>query len=173
MTTPTVSFWPVTGGDRTPGKPMTEIVHKKRGRKSGRELVQEVGLALKNLQEFELLEESPLGRLPAVRHLAESTYHESYFATAFALRALLLEGMRALIQDFSEMPNYRRELRFLSAFVQGESVAAISRDLGLSREHVARTIQPKAFGLVATVFLALANKDGVNGAVRQPERTRH
>jgi hypothetical protein len=43
--------------------------------------------------------------------------------------------------------------KVIQDFVQGHSVTQISRDLGLSREHVARSIQPRALGLVAFAFL--------------------
>ena len=46
------------------------------------------------------------------------------------------------------------------------SVAEISRSLGLCREHVTRSIQPKAMGLVARVFLPRAN-DGRSNTITE------
>jgi hypothetical protein len=139
-------------------KPTKITTPKKRGRKSGEEVLQQVALALKNIQELELLEESPLVRLPAVRRLAETKYRRAMFPAAFALRLILLESVNQMVDDLGEMSNYQRELGFLQGFIRGMSVAEISRGLGLSREHVARTIQPRALNLVARVFLARANE---------------
>ena len=65
-----------------------------------------------------------------------------------------------VVQDFEDFPGYQREVKFLKAYVNGHSVAGISRSLGLCREHVARSIQPRAIRLVAKVFLARANDNG-------------
>ena len=142
---------------------MRKLAPKKRGRKSGQELIQSVASALKNLQEVELLERSSLGQLPAVRQLAETEYRQSPFATALALRRLLLQAVRAVIQELGEMQRYRREIKFLQKYIEGDSVAEISRGLALSREHVSRTVQPRALGLVAKVFLARASRSEMNG----------
>jgi hypothetical protein len=144
--------------DKSMDKPTRKAPQKKRGRKSEEEVLQQVASAVKNLQELEFLEDSPLVRLPAVRRLAETTYLRTMFPAAFALRLILLESVNQMVDDLGEMPNYQRELGFLQGFIRGKSVAEISRGLGLSREHVARTIQPRALNLVARVFLARANE---------------
>lgn len=143
--------------------PLTKekAVEPKRGRKSSQEVRRQVILALKNLQELGLLEESPLVRLPGVRRLAEREYHSAIFPSAFALRSLLMDTANAVTGDLAKIPNYHREVTFIQAFVQGDSVADISRRLSLSREHVARTVQPRALNLVARVFLEkAASNDG-------------
>ena len=126
---------------------MRKVAQKKRGRKSGQEVIRNVGSALKNLREVEFLEQSSLGRLPAVRQLAETKYRQASFATVSALRRLLLQAVRAVKQELGEMPRYKREIEFLEKYIAGDSVAEISRGLGLSREHVSRTVQPRALGL--------------------------
>ena len=136
---------------------MQKIAPTKRGRKSGQEIQEQVILALKNLQELGLLEESPLGRLPAVRQLAETEYKLSIFPTGFALRSSLLEAVNVVMKQFGEIPGYQREVRFIERFAEGASVTEISRELDLSREHVARTVQPKALRLVTKTFLNRTN----------------
>ena len=140
-----------------------KVAQEKRGRKSGQEVIRNVGSALKNLQEVEFLEQSSLGRLPAVRQLAETKYRQASFATALALRQLLLQAVRAVMQELGEIPRYQREIEFLQRYIAGDSVAEISRGLGLCREHVSRTIRPRALGLVAKVFLAKASRSEMNG----------
>lgn len=137
---------------------MKKVAQKKRGRKSGQEEIRNVGSALKNLQEVEFLEQSSLGRLPAVRQLAETEYRQASFPTALALRRLLLQAVRDVMRELGEMQRYQREIKFLQKYIAGESVAKISRGLGLSREHVSRTVRPRALGLVARVFLARASR---------------
>ena len=141
---------------------MRKVTQRKRGRKSGQEVIRNVGSALKNLQEVEFLERSPLGRLPAVRHLAQTEYRQSSFPTALALRRLLLQAARAVMQELGEVPRYQRDLEFLQKYIAGDSVAEISRGLAPSREHVFRTVQPRVLGLVAKVFLAKASRSEVN-----------
>jgi len=150
-------------------KPTKITTQKKRGRKSGDEVLQQVASAMKNLQELEILEDSPLVRLPAVRWLAQTKYLRVMFPSAFALRLMLLESVNQMLSDLADMPNYQRELRFLHGFIQGRSVAEISRELSLSREHVARTVQPRALKLVAKVFLIRASDNPMDAPAKEPE----
>lgn len=145
-----------------------EIQPKKRGRKSGVEIRHQVALALKHVQDLEYLDDSPLARLPAVRELAEGRFQEAALPTGFALRVLLIDSAKVVSRDFGDMSRYQREIKFLKAYVNGRSVAEISRDLGLSREHVTRTIQPRVIGLVSRVFLARAGNDGTIGTTSRP-----
>jgi hypothetical protein len=142
---------------------------KKRGRKSGDEIREQVVWAIKNFQELERLEDSPLVHLPAVRRLAQTKYRRAMFPAAFALRLILLESVKQMVGDLADMPNYQRELRLLQRFIRGRSVAEISRELSLSREHVARTIQPRALNLVAKVFLIRANENPMDAPAKEPE----
>jgi DNA-binding NarL/FixJ family response regulator len=142
-------------------------VERKRGRKSSDEISHQVVEALKNLQELERLENSPLVQLRAVRQLAETNFRSSLFPGAFALRSMLLETTNALIDDLAEIPGYQRELRFLQLVIQGQTVTEISRGLGLSREHVARTVQPRAMRLMAKMFVSRANAGHTNERIEK------
>ena len=145
-----------------------DIHWKKRGRKSGEELTQRVALALKHVQELEYLDESTLASLPAVQRLAKEQYRDGVVPTGFALRVLLMESANIVIRDLKKLPGYQREIKFLKAYLDCQSVAEISRSLGLCREHVARSIQPRAINMVARVFLARAS-DGRSDGI--PEET--
>ena len=76
-----------------PGKQSTP---RKRGRKSGEEIVQHVAYALKHMQELERLEENPLGKLGLVRELGVSEYRRTIFPVGFALRRLLSDAVDAV-----------------------------------------------------------------------------
>lgn len=134
----------------------TEVIRKRRGRKSTNELLQEVVSAVKNLQQLDELEESPLGRLAAVRNQAEGAYRQASFPTALAIRSLVYEAADSLGHDLQDIPRYAREMRFLRAYLDGDNVTNISRTLQLTREHVARTVQPRALDLLARAFMARA-----------------
>lgn len=145
---------------------MTNLAKKstprKRGRRSGEEIVRQVADALKHMQELERLEESPLGKLGPVRELADKEHRHTIFPVGFALRSLLSHAVDAVLQDLEQIPNYARERRFLEGIIQGESVSEISRSIGLSREHVSRTIQPKALALVARAFIIRLGRTGLS-----------
>ena len=133
---------------------------RKRGRKSEEEIVRQVAHALKHMGDLEFLQESSLGKLSSVRELAVSEYRRTIFPLGFALRCLLSDAVDAVLYDLAQMPNYDRERKFLQGIVRGESVSEISRKLGLSREHVTRTIQPRALSLVARAFVIRAGRPG-------------
>ena len=135
-----------------------EATQQRRGRKSEKELLEAVESAVSNFPELEELEESVLGKLAAVRDLAEGTHCGTVFPTAFAIRSLVLEAVHALDHDLQDVPNYAREMRFLHAYIGGDSVTKISKTLGLAREHVARTVQRRALHLVARAFFTIVKR---------------
>ena len=122
---------------------------------------------MKHVQKLEYLEDSLLGRLPAVRKMAEETYRAALFPSGSALRRLLIESTNIVIRDLVTMSQYQREVKFIQAYLRGSSVAEISRALRLSREHLARSIQDRAIQLVARVFLAKANRSESDGEMSE------
>ena len=153
---------------------MTNLAKKstprKRGRRSGEEIVRQVAHALKHMQELERLEESPLGTLGPVRELAVSEYRHTIFPVGFALRWLLSDAVDAVLHDLEQMPNYDRERKFLQGIVLGESVSEFSRKIGLSREHATRTIRPRALSLVARAFVIRVGRPGMYCDTIEPTR---
>ena len=131
---------------------------KKRGRKSADEISMHLPWILRNLDELELLEECPISTLASVRRLAETSYADSMFPLAMAIRMLILESIEATSTDLGHLSAYRRECQFLKSIAKGNTVAEFSRSLGLSREHVARTVQHKAMKLLNRAFLARAHE---------------
>ena len=61
---------------------------------------------------------------------------------------------RSICDELGDIPSYQRECMLLKAMAKGGSVAGFSRSLGLTREHVARTIQQRALKLLSRDFLA-------------------
>ena len=131
---------------------------KKRGRKSADEISMQVPWILRNLDELELLEECPIATLTSVRRLAETSYADSMFPSGMAIRTLIFESIESICADLEHLPAYRRECQFLKSVANGSTVAEFSRSLGLSREHVARTVQQRAVKLLTRAFLARAHE---------------
>lgn len=127
---------------------------KKRGRKSADEIGGHLLWTLRNLQELDLLETCHIARLTSVRRLAETSYIDSLFPSGMAIRKLILEAIEIVCKDLGNIPAYNRECKFLNGVAGGSSVAEISRDLGLSREHVVRTVQQRAMKLLNRAFQA-------------------
>ena len=131
----------------------------KRGRKSGDDFRQELTLALRNIDEVSNLEKSSLGRLPAVRLLAETRYRDTLYPAGFAVRHLLQESVDKVAKDLGNLPCYARQVQFLQQFSQGASVTQISHGLGISREHVSREIQKEALSLLQHALIKKASRE--------------
>ena len=125
---------------------------KKRGRKSTEETIQLVAVALKEFQELERLEATPLGRMSAIQRSAEVQYRDAMFPIATAVRTHLMKALSTLARNVAGVSTYQRELELLNGLFEGKTVAEISRRMNLSREHVARTIQPRAIRLLTKVL---------------------
>lgn len=126
---------------------------KKRGRKTTEETIRLVAVALKQFQELERLDATPLGRMSAIQRSAEVQYRDAMFPIATAVRAHLMRSLETLARNIEGVSTYQRELELLYGLFEGESVAEISRRMNLSREHVARTIQPRAIRLLTKVLI--------------------
>ncbi len=126
---------------------------KKRGRKTTEETNQLVATAIKEFQELERLEATPLGRMSAIHRSAEGQYLDAMFPTATAVRAHLMRALKTLARNFDGISTYQRELELLNGLFEGKTVAEISRGMNLSREHVARTVQPRAIRLLTKVLI--------------------
>ena len=91
--------------------------------------------------------------MSAIQRLAEGKYQDAMFPTANAVRAHLMRALETLARNIEGVSTYQRELELLYGLFEGKSVAEISRRMNLSREHVARTIQPRAIRLLTKVLI--------------------
>ena len=138
---------------------------RKRGRKSKEDIAEQMGLALRHIEDLEYLELSNFKALRGVQYLAKSKYQSTLFPVGFAVRALLEVSVHAVCHEFDQIPGYEREVRFLRMCDRGINVTHISRTLGLSREYVSRTVRPRVLALVARRFLAWANDDHLDQVI--------
>jgi len=148
------------------------VTEGRRGRISHAAYVRTVGQAL--TRDWYALEGCEvLAQLELVGQLL-ATYPERYPSRGWAVRALLDRAMRDVIALCRSKPDAAsaRLARFLEARQKGESVAAIARMLGLTREHLSRSVGHQAIVLVTDRVLAL-NRGGLTtgGSTRAPAQS--
>ena len=111
--------------------------------------------ALRNLGDRSVLNASQLARLTYVRRLAEDEYRGHILPKGLALHDLLTNCIRKICTELEDEPGLTRACRYLELLVQGISRKEISRQLGLSREHVSRTYRKKAVKIVTEEFMSI------------------
>ena len=119
---------------------------------------QRVDHALKNLGDRSILSRSPLSRLSYVDKLAEAKYEGHILPRGLALHEILIECITKISAELSNEPNLARACNYLDLLVKGLSCQEISKQLGLSREHVSRVYRKKAIELVTEEFLSVVKR---------------
>lgn len=114
---------------------------------------QRVGHALKNLGDRSVLNRSPLARLTCIERLAAEEYKGHLLPRGLALHDILLSCVKKISTELVNDPGLARACDYLKLLVDGLSCKEISRQLGLSREHVSRVYRKKALELVTEEFL--------------------
>ncbi len=137
------------------------MAEARRGRISHATYVRTVGQVLTR-DWFALEGCDVLAQLELVGQLL-ATYPERYPSRGWAIRAVLDRAMRDVIALCASKPDpaSARLVRFLEARRQGESIAAIARAWGLTREHLSRSVGHQAIVLVTERVLAL-NRSGLS-----------
>ena len=90
---------------------------------------------------------SPLVKLPGVRRLAKRRHPNNPHARVLALQDLLLRAVDVSLPALSS-----RERRFLERYASGESIAAIGREMGMSRSHLSSGYRPTVGEAVAVAL---------------------
>lgn len=119
-----------------------------------------VGQALRNLGDRSALNRSPLVRLAYVEKLAAERYNGRLLPRGLALHDLLLTCVKKVSVELADEPGLTRACKYLQLLIQGLSCQEISRQLGLSREHVSRVCRRKALELVTEEFLSTVRNSG-------------
>jgi DNA-binding phage protein len=125
----------------------TRAPRRQKGSLTGSLFAGSVGEALLHLQDPMWLDDSPLVELTEVQRLSKTDAH--LFADGIALRTVLIE---AIDQVMKRLPNEDKPAILkatLQGVLRGQSVAAIAREHGKSREHFSRTYWRRASKLVA------------------------
>ena len=114
--------------------------------------------ALKNLGDRSILNRSPLAGLAYVDKLAEDKYEGHILPRGLALHEILIECITKISTELSNEPNLTRACNYLDLLVKGLSCQEISKQLGLSREHVSRVYRKKAVELVTEALLSVVKR---------------
>jgi hypothetical protein len=128
----------------------------------------EIGLALKSLLDRTALNRSPLARLAFVEKAAKEQYSSRVLPRGLALRVILESCIDEVVNDLSGEPALKNQCDYLRMIKNGITCKEISRQLGLSREHVSRVCRRKAIELVTEELLIRINNS--RGAPGPPAR---
>lgn len=114
--------------------------------------------ALRNIGDRSLLNRDTLARSSYIEHLAAEKYQGRLLPRGLALHDVLLDCVERVSAELSEEPGLARACAYLRLAVQGVTCREISHQLGLSREHVSRTVHKKALEILAEEFLAVTRE---------------
>ena len=126
-------------------------------------LLVNVAYCLRHLNDRIMLNRSPLAKLTYVRKLAKKYYLKHVLPRGLALHELLGYCIKKLTEELGSDPVLGRHCRYLSLVQKGLSQRQISKELGLSREHVSRVYRPKAIELLAEELLHIIKAGQFNG----------
>lgn len=115
---------------------------------------QRIESALKNLGDRSTLGHNPLASLVYVKKYAAVKHPGRLLPRGLALHDILLACVKRVLTELNNEPALARACSYLELLAEGLSCKEISRQLGLSREHVSRVYRKKALELVTEEFLS-------------------
>ena len=115
-----------------------------------------VGEALRHLDDRILLNRNPLARLTYVRELAKKKYKDQYHPRGIALRETLIFCIDNIVSDMGNERGLSRPCQYLLLTRKGFSCKQISKEFGLSREHVSRVYRRRALELLSDRLRSLS-----------------
>jgi hypothetical protein len=127
---------------------------KQRRNGNGNDIELRVGQLLRSINDVDVLEGSPLARHKVVAALADSEFRGRAHPRGRSLQKLIRLAAKRAAEDASG-PNTQRLRVFVERYAAGHAVAAIAREIGLSREQVTRSYRPKAVQLIAARLATL------------------
>jgi len=119
---------------------------------------QRVEHALRHLGDRSLLNRSPLARLSYIESLSAERYSGHLLPRGLALHDMLITCVERVSNELSNEPGLAKACIYLKLVTNGATCREISKQLGLSREHISRVYRKKAIELVTEEFLSMVNK---------------
>ena len=110
--------------------------------------------ALRHLDDRSILNQSPLARLAHIQRLADKEFRGNILVRGLALREVLVDCIDRIIEQGNSERGLHNTCEFLRLAKEGMSLKAISKTLGVSREHVTRFYKKKAVELLTRIFLS-------------------
>ena len=104
--------------------------------------------ALRNIGDRIALNRSPLAKLSYIEKLASDKYRGYTLPRGLALHEFLISCVRKISAELGDEPGSARACKYLELLAAGMSCREISKQLGLSREHVSRVVRKKALQLI-------------------------
>ncbi len=98
------------------------------------------------------LRRSPLVKLSGVLRFAKRRHPKNPHGRVLALQDLLLRAVDVSLPALSS-----RERRFLERYAGGQSIAAIGREMGMSRSHLSSVYRPTVGEAVAVALRSLVD----------------
>lgn len=114
-----------------------------------------LGDALANLGNRAVLNTSPLSRTQYVQRLASEKNSDKLMPRGLALRQVITECVARICAELGDEPGLAKPCRYLDLRAKGLKCTEVAAQLGLAREHVSRTIRPRALGLLLEEFLSV------------------
>lgn len=121
---------------------------------------QRVAYALRHFGDRTVLNRSPMARLAYIERLAATQYSGRLLPRGLALHDMLLACVDKILTELRNDPALARACTYLQLTLQGKTCKEISKELGLSREHVSRVYRQKAIELVTEEFLHTVRNGG-------------
>lgn len=118
---------------------------------------QRVEHALRHLGDRSVLNKSPLVRLSFIETLSREEYDGHLLPRGLVLHDLMIRCVERVSNELSNEPGLTKACTYLKLITSGATCREISKQLGLSREHVSRVYRKKAIELVTEEFLATVN----------------
>jgi hypothetical protein len=113
--------------------------------------------ALRHLGDRSLLNRSPLARLSFVETLSREEYDGHLLPRGLALHDILINCVERVSIELRNELGLTKACTYLKLITSGATCREISKQLGLSREHISRVYRKKAIELVTEEFLSIVN----------------
>lgn len=113
--------------------------------------------ALRHLGDRSVLNKSSLARLSYIERLSTERYSGHLLPRGLALHDTLIACVERVSTELSSEPGLAKACAYLKLVKNGATCLEISKQLGLSREHISRVHRKKAIELVTEQFLSIVN----------------
>ena len=122
------------------------------GRRPLAEWTRLVDTCLRDLDRPMRLRRSPLVKLPGVLRFAKRRHPNNPHGRVLALQELVMRAVDVSLPALSP-----RERLFLERYASGQSIAAIGREMGMSRSHLSSVYRPTVGEAVAVALRSLVD----------------
>jgi hypothetical protein len=155
----TTAKLPPTGSSQSVrARQRPQSVPKEPSQTTNERLAAHLGDALASLGDRAVLNTNPLSRTEYVQRLASEKYADKLMPRGLALRQVITECVARICAELGDEPGLAKPCRYLDLRAKGLKCTEVAAQLGLAREHVSRTIRPRALGLLLEEFLSVTGR---------------